>query len=260
MNVKKPSPLAWGLLMGSLAVALLGAVWAYFGASGCGSCSRAGELLGGKNLAGAGLLYYSTLFALALALGPSLLVYSGVLVAAGVHAGLVAILIHQGIACPPCILTAVAAGVALGGAIACDPGNTTRATLVAPGAALAIQAWLFLGGVLPTHAESHARLEEVAESDLAQAPVAPGKVKMVVYTRPDCGYCMELERDVLPPLENGLGGRLDVERRRAEELPGIPTPTIILSGAGGRRLFPGLPPTADLRLAIETLMEGRRGH
>jgi len=83
---------------------------------------------------------------------------------------------------------------------------------------------------------------------------------MVVYTRPDCGYCMELEKDVLPGILREFGSRLSVERRSAEALPGIPTPTIILTGSERRRLFPGLPPEAVLREAISNVMGEDHDH
>jgi hypothetical protein len=77
---------------------------------------------------------------------------------------------------------------------------------------------------------------------------------MVVYTRPDCGYCMELEREILPDLIRDFGDRLQIERRSAQTLPGIPTPTLILCGSQKRRMFPGLPSREDLRRAIESVM------
>jgi hypothetical protein len=96
--------------------------------------------------------------------------------------------------------------------------------------------------------------ERVVQGELALPLVERGKVRMVVYTRPDCGYCMELERDVLPDLVRVFGTRLTVERRSAESLPGIPTPTIILTGSEKRHMFPGLPPREDLERAIQIVM------
>ena len=102
------------------------------------------------------------------------------------------------------------------------------------------------------HTKSSA--DQVVREELTAAPVERGKARMVIYTRPDCGYCMELERDVLPEITRAYGARLLVERRSAESLPGIPTPTLILRGAEKRRMFPGLPSREELRRAIETVM------
>jgi hypothetical protein len=213
----------------------------------------------GNVLASAGVAYYAVLLAAAILLGPSVFVYSGVLVAGGVHAGLVATLVHLRSFCPPCALTAAAASVALAAVISCDRSNIFRASLVSPGAALAVQMWVLLSGALPAAAASREGADRVVHEEFAQPPVPSGMVRMVAYTRPDCGYCVELERDVLPGLARDYGSRLLVERRSAEELPGIPTPTLILTGASKRRLFPGLPSTQDLRNTIDTLMGESHG-
>ena len=102
-------------------------------------------------------------------------------------------------------------------------------------------------------------MEELTREEFTSPPVEPGRARMVVYTRPDCGYCMELERDILPGLTRDFGSGLVVERRSAEALPGIPTTTILLSGFDRRRFFPGLPPEADLRAAIENVMGDDHG-
>jgi hypothetical protein len=260
MNTKKARPRAWKFLEAALTLAAAGSAWALFKGAGCSGCDAASLVFPGKNLAAMGLLYYSALLALAIGAGPSIVLYAGVLVATGVHAGLVAVLVRLGVVCAPCLFTAGAALGALVSAIACDPANAFRASVVSPGAAFVVQAWVLLSGALPAAAETKAQAERVVSSELSSAAPLRGKVRMVAYTRPDCGYCIELERDVLPKLRSELGDRLEVERRRAEDLPGIPTPTIILSGPAGRRLFPGLPPTEDLRLAIESLMGDSHGH
>ncbi len=261
MDTTKKLPRAWTLLLVALGMAAGGSAWSLLGAGDCGSCRSASALFSGSSLAATGVVYYSVLLAVAVATGPSLFVYSGVLVAAGVHAGLVAVLLHLELFCGPCLATAGAAFCCLALAIACDPSNAFRASLVSPGAAGALQLWLLFTGALPAAAESRGQVERVASEKFSGPSVPRGAVRMVVYTRPDCGYCIQLERDVLPGLMHLFGTRLDVELRSAKELPGIPTPTLILSGAGGRKFFPGLPETGDLRRAIETLMgEESHGH
>lgn len=259
MDRTKLTGKAWRALLLALALAMAGSAWALFAGPGCGSCDFVGQVFGGKNLAAVGVLYYAVLLIAALTAGPSRFLYGGSLVAAGVHAGLVAILLYLGVFCAPCVLTAVAALGALLSSIACDPSNAFRASLISPLAAGVVQLVALLSGALPAAAESRAEADRIVQRELISPPAPSGSVRMVVYSRPDCGYCIELEREVLPVLGREYGSRLVVERRSAEELPGIPTPTLILTGADRRRMFPGLPRTEDLREAIENLMGGGYG-
>lgn len=254
MSTTKHQSRAWRWVLGALVLPLAGSAWAAWGGPGCRSCEGASELLGGRNVAVLGVLYYGILLGASLLCGPSVFVYSGVGVAAGIHAGLVSVLIQSQILCVPCIVTAVSAAVALVAAIVAEPANAFRASLILPGAALAVQSWVLLTGAVPAVTQTRASAERVAHDELASAPVERGKVRMMIYTRPDCGYCIELEQDVLPALERRFGARLRVELRSAEKLPGIPTPTIILTGSNSRRMFPGLPPKEELERAIALVM------
>ena len=253
-------PAAWRMIQIATLVAIAFSAWAALGTGSCGSCDGAAELLRGKNLAAVGVVYYSILFTAAVALGPSLFVYSGVLLAAGIHGGLLGVLAHAKIFCAPCVGTALAALAALVFAIRCDSSNAIRASFVIPAAAFLVQAGVLFTGAAPVLAQAEADSDRVVREDLSSLPVARGHVRMVVYTRLDCGYCIQLERDVLPGLVREYGDRLAIERRSAAELPGIPTPTLILTGSARRRLIPGLPELEDLRKAIADLMGESHGH
>jgi hypothetical protein len=183
-----------------------------------------------------------------------------VLLAAGIHGGLLAVLAHAGIFCAPCFGTALAALAALVFAIRCESSNALRASFVIPVAACLVQAGVLLSGAGPALAHAQAEPDRVVHEDLVSGSVARGTVRLVVYTRADCGYCIQLERDVLPGLIREYGDRLTIERRSAAELPGIPTPTLILSGDQKRRLFPGLPEVEELRNVIQDLMGESHGH
>jgi hypothetical protein len=250
---------AWRMLKIAIFFAIGFSSWAALSNGACSSCDGAGEVFGGKSLAALGIVYYSILFVAAAALGPSLFVYSGVLLAAGIHGGLLVILAHAGILCIPCVCTALAALAALVAALRCDSSNALRASFMIPGAAFAVQAAVLLSGAVPAIAQGRAEPEAVAREEFGSAPVARGHVRLVVYTRPDCGYCIQLERDVMPGLVRDFGERLLVERRSAEQLPGIPTPTLILTGGERRRLIPGLPELEDLRKTIRELMGESHG-
>lgn len=254
-----PAGRAWKLLILALLLAMAGSAWAWFAGAGCGSCTVASHTFQGRSMAAAGLFTYAFLLLAALTAGPSQFLHAGTFLAAGVHAGLIAILIRLGIFCAPCVFTSLAALGALVSSLAFEPSQAYRAGVLTPVAAGVVQAAALFSGELSVVASPPERAERIVEPDLLVAPALRGTVRMVIYTRPDCGYCQELERDVLPVLVGQFGSRVAIERRSARDLPGIPTPTIILSGADGRRLFPGLPPTEDLRRSIETLMGGSHG-
>ena len=260
MDKARNHGMAWKLLIGALAIAIGCSAWAFTGGSGCQSCEGANLIVNGKSLAVMGLLYYGALFVAAVVLGPTLFVYSGILIAAGVHGGLVAILVHAKVFCIPCLGTALAAFLALLGALRCEPANALRASFVMPIAALLVQSWVLFTGAIPAAASIRVAVDPVVHEDLVSPAVPRGRVRMVIYTRPDCGYCIELEREVLPQMLREFGSRLEIERRSAEQLPGIPTPTLILTGSEKRHVFPGLPSAESLRSTIETLMGESHGH
>lgn len=259
MNPKLAHPLAWKLLLGGLVAAWLAAAWAWFGDGDCASCQAATALVHGKNLALLGMVYYGTLVVAAILLGPHPVVYGGTLLAASVHVGLAVLLLQAHVFCPPCVLAAISAILALGLAIRCEPANAYRASFVLPGIALLVETGVLLGG--PPAALTELGTTPVAvQEEKPQVLVPPGRVHLVIYGRPDCGYCMELEQEVMPLLEREFGSHLEVERRSADGLAGVPTPTLILTGQGDRQVFPGLPSTEKLRSRIKELMGEGHGH
>jgi hypothetical protein len=251
-NATRPVP--WLLVKFALVLAALSSAWALAGGEGCGSCAGASALVGGKGLALAGLAYYAVLLTVATALGPCVVVHVGILLAAGVHVGLTGLLVHAGIFCPPCFTAAAAAVAALVCEFLTAKVYPLGLNFLLPLVVLVIHGWAFITGILPAAVEAKAVVRMAVEEEMRVPAAAPGRVRMVVYSRADCGYCIQLERYVMPELVRDFGDKLAVERRPAEDLPGMPTPTLILSGAGGRHLFPGLPPVAMLRQKIEDLM------
>lgn len=248
----------WRVFLCLLTGALAASVWAVFAGRGCGGCEGAQALVGGKTLAIVGAGYYALLLAAALGWGPSLPVIAGIQIAAGVHGSLLALLLHRGILCPPCIAASVAAVGALVVSLRLEPGNLARTTYFLPGAAFVLQAWLLFAGELSLAPRAPSLPESVLRDLAASVPTSEPQAKLVAFTRPDCGYCVDLERYVLPKLEEEFGKRLEIELRSAKDLPSLPTPTLLLSGPGGRRYFPGLPPQAELRAAVAHVIGDRR--
>jgi hypothetical protein len=239
----------WRALLALIGAALLGSLWAAFFREGCASCGGSTASAGGQALAKAGVLYYLLLLGAAFRLGPSLLVWRGVLLAAGIHAALLVVLLTRGAPCLPCLVTG--AGAIGAAVLSCcfEPCNLARASIVFPAAALVTQVTVLALGMFPGLETSGTK----SSPPVARA-FTPGMAKILIYERSDCIYCRRLRDEVLPGLTKEFGRRLEVEHRSADDLPGLPTPTIILMGAGGRRSFPGLPDADALRQAIlETL-------
>ncbi len=237
----------FGVVLGLVAIALGGSLWAWIGAATCDACAGARELLGGVSLAPLGAIFYGVLLALGIFIGRARLFFSGLLLASAAHAVLLVSLYQHGVLCSPCIL--VGGSVVLGAALSfwADADNLARGSILLP-----------VGGVL-THAAIFAMgffrppgLEEVALSlppaGLESKDAAkPGTAKLLVFTRAGCRYCDEFEEKVLPELLREFSGRLEVGREQAPA--SLPTPTIVISGLE-RTVFPGLPPLAQLRDAI----------
>lgn len=237
----------FGVVLGLVAVALGGSVWAWIGPSTCKACAGARELLAGANLAPFGAVFYGLLFAVGMILGRSRLFFSGLLLAASAHAVLLILLYQRGVFCSPCFL--VGGSVVLGAALSfwADADNLARGSVLLPVGAVLTHTAIFALGFFqpPGKVEALAALPEpTAEASVAPKP---GTAKILVFTRSGCRYCDEFEDLVLPELLREFPGRLDVGREPAPA--SLPTPTIVISGKA-RTVFPGLPPIADLREAI----------
>ncbi len=260
MNQLRSFPSARTWLRVALAAALGLSAWAAFGPS-CGSCAgTSGFLLPDRGLAALGGFFYAGLLALSFIPGAARLLGSGVMAAGGIHAGLLLVLWQAGSFCGLCVGTALAAFVALGALLRLEPGSSLKASLMSPLAAALVQGWALLGGGLATAAPERAQAQAKVQDTFESVSPQPGTVRLIAYTRPDCGYCLDLERDVLPDLQRTFGSRMDVELRSALDLPGLPTPTLILVGAKGRQLFPGLPSTETLARTLRTLMGEPNDH
>lgn len=187
-----------------------------------------------------GVALYGGLLALALARGPSRLIYGGILLSFGVHAALSVQMVLAGIVCGVCLAATVGSILLVALSIALDRANLGRLALLAP--------W----SVLITAAASPA-LRPPSPS----APSTTDSVRIVVFTQEDCVYCDELRDRVMPEIEKEFGTRVRVSYRSFGSLPAVRrTPTLILTPARAGtqgRVIEGLPTLERLRGAIRDL-------
>src|SRR6185295_16739770 len=111
-----------------------------------------------------------------------------------------------------CVCAATVSAVLTVVVLRLDRSNLGRLALVTPVAALVVM----VGG---------------AATVPAAAGTAPdGRIAILVYGQPDCGYCEELRTTVLPAIEREFGARIRVEHHSAMDLPAVRrTPTLVLS-------------------------------
>lgn len=234
-------------ILGLVATALGGALWAWLGAPDCGSCGGTRQLLGGLTLAPLGAGFYGVLLALGAAFGGSRLFFSGLLVAASAHVVLLFALYQHGVFCGPCILAGGAAILGAAFSFWADPDNLARGSVLLPVGAVLSHAAVFAMGFLRPPGMDEAIATLPPPTLEAKTEAKPGMARLLVFTREGCRYCDLFEQDVLPDLLREFSGRLGVSREQAPA--SLPTPTIVISGEE-RTVFPGLPPVAQLRDAI----------
>lgn len=233
----------WKALVAVLAVQALvaGAAatleWTY----PCGACRA-----GGLSLGLIGFAFYTGLFLAALFAGPTRFLFAALLFGFGVHVLLVAQILSAGLACWVCFAAAGLSAVLAGLSVACDRENLARMALLLPWSVLAVLAW---GGA-----------PRAALTATPSGPAPSTGARLTVFTQPDCRYCDELERKVLPALRKEFGDRLEVVLRPARDLPAIRrTPTIIVAPARKDRpgrVIEGLPALDTLRAAIREAEAG----
>jgi hypothetical protein len=255
MEENRNRRVTFAFLMGLLGIALIGAIWAWTTRETCGSCSSLRDMTGKTTLAPFGAAYYAVLVLSGAIFGQSRFLFGGVILAAAAHLALLLLLIQRGVFCAPCVVTGMAAIGAAGLCFVVDPSNMAGAGILMPMGAIGAHLAIFLaGGVhVPALAGPEPAFAQV-EPGRVHPPEA-GKVRMTVFSRAGCPYCTELEEKIIPQLRRDFGDRLDVHR---EEAPGgIPTPTIVIAGARGT-VFPGLPPTDELKAALWSALGGEQ--
>ncbi len=252
MNTGTKTPIAQLLLVGvQLALALL-AVGLDL-AEACQACSTRGNLHLGIALLGAA--GYAALLWYALS-GRTALFSLGVFAAAGIHATLGAVLVQEGRACIPCILSFVGAA-ALAVLVVRPLNRSARYFLPVLGmsAALSFALYAFLSGPSRSEAGDSVRREPVALSP--RSPESLGTTSLDVYEAVHCSYCRSFREEYVPLLESEYKGRLAIQFHEASSAAWVlRTPTFVL---GGKLLFEGLPYRyQDLAAAVNTELAMQR--
>lgn len=226
------------LLLLAVQAALSGAAILMEGSRACAAC-----LAGGFSPSVAGVAGYSSLLIMAWWKGPSGLVLSGIHFAFGVHCALAVQQFLSGNVCGLCVAAALGSLALVALSISVDRVHLGRMALVVPAAAFLAIFGLGIG--------------------TPRAPAldgAAGAIRIFVFTEPDCPYCDELRKQVMPEIEKEFGARIRVAWHSAAELSAIRrTPTLILSsGRSGERdrVIEGLPTLDRLRGAIRDLETG----
>lgn len=200
----------------------------------CASCFR-----GFPGPALLGIAYYGALFARACVAGISREVHWGILIGAAAHGVLLSRMSDGGPLCGLCLTAAALSAGMVAVSVIMDRASIGRLVALTPAAILAIVA----GRALPVTS--------------AQAPAEPGQLRISIFTQPDCPYCDDLQRRVMPEIVREFGERVATEYRSADDLPAVRrTPTIILQSARAGvtpRIIEGLPTVDRLRGVIRDL-------
>jgi hypothetical protein len=231
-------------MLGACALSVTGSLWAAIIPSQCGTCQRASELAGGFNFAVLGVAFYTQLMTVLVLRGSPRYVSSCILLAAGVHLVLTALLLSFRVLCPPCLLTAAGALAMMGASLAMDPKNFRRAAVILPAAMVLTAIALYALSAL----DSKERIKQIRialDREAKEPPVPVGRVRLLVYFRPTCHFCRELDANVMPLI------------RYRTPWKGLRTPTLLVRGQRRTHIV-GLPTVDELREAI-SFAQGRAG-
>ena len=220
----------------ALAAALSAALWSSLKARSCAVCDHASRLVGALPVAELGVVFYLALWISWMFAPGHPANFTGLAVALGVHGALLRLLLRHRLACTPCLLTAAAALVATGTALAAHPVSM-RAVLVLP----AFVAVAFAGSVRGLGLSRKvlgwrrraAAFDLIRTTPKVQTPT--GTAHMVVYKRPGCAACAIFDATLRPGLEEAFGEHLSIETRRPDD-PAVPTPLVVVSGGATPRV------------------------
>lgn len=238
-------------LVVACALCLGGSIWAAAFPPACPMCGQAAELLGGISLAPLGVIFYSALLLMIALNAPSRQVCWAIVGAVGVHTVLLTLLFLARIACAPCILTAVGAGLMLLSLHTIDRRLFWRGAALAAAFALPVvitvrvmDAGALAGGMDP---EVSDRALFAAGALVQLDPPARKPVRIAVYWREGCPSCRKFRADVLPAITAEFARRVDIQYWPAWET--LPTPAVVVTGANDT-VFRVVPSVVQKRQAV----------
>jgi hypothetical protein len=241
----------FGALPTALAAASASSLWLALFPAACAACGRASALAGALPLDRLGAIGYAVLLLLHPRLvGPALAA------SAGAHIALLAILARARLTCPPCVIVAGCAFIALmlaagSGAVA----PALAAMLLACGAIAAVL-------VLRWSRAASRKTSLYAATRLAVdwlrdvGPPEPGGVRVVVWKRRGCAACRFYEAVFRPALEQDFAGVVTITELDAGARP-VPTPLIFVAGTV-RVIFLALPGREDDYNVLAQAVEAAR--
>src|SRR5688572_11476278 len=182
---------------------------------------------GPSDLSVAGVFWYAALLIGTLFCEACGFIRAGFMAASGFHLGLICTMASRGSACALCLATAACAFAATALALARDRRFVQLLPVILP--------WTAALGLLAAPPPPPAEF--------------PDHLRIVAYTRGDCGYCDELRDRVLPEATRGFdvevvyldAATADFVRR---------APTLLLSRGRRHRVMEGLPTVDRLREEI----------
>jgi hypothetical protein len=246
----------WAFMLGACALSVTGSLWAAAIPSECESCQRASELVGGFNLAVLGVAFYTHLMTVLVLKGSPRYIFSCAMLAAGVHLVLMALLLSRRLLCPPCLLTTAGALAMMGLSLAMDRANVRRAAgILLAAMVLTAIVWRPLSALDPKAIVRQRQLRIALAREEMEPPVPAGRVRLLVYSRPTCALCQELDAKVMPIIRRKHHATLDVQYRTPWK--GLLSPTLIIRGQR-RTSIVGLPTVERLEDAIQ-FAQGKTG-
>lgn len=251
-------PLLDKMTLAATGICFLLSLWSWFFSGICRACSKSSAIVGGLRLPQFGSGLYAALLLLALFFGPTTLSFRvGLFVASGAHLFLLGLLLKSKLLCWPCIAAAVSAFSASALSIMAAGGQHAAWALAALAAGFVLACLIIVPARKLHQSQLRAGTYALAAKVLTDGiEVAPGRVRVVVYTRKNCPSCSFYEIVLRPALEQDFGDVLSIEERDAGNEK-VGTPLFVISGAMNLVAGDLAPENAHQRLtaAIETALD-----
>lgn len=236
---------------GLLGIAWLAASWSWIVGGNCRACSKTTALVGELPLAAAGSIYYTLLILLMGLFNLPAVVGLAVFTAVGVHLCLVALLARARLWCGPCLLTAVA--LFLAAVLLALYDFVPWLSLVAAGALLATWQAVQLARRLAALEREYGNYQLAQTALQREWKKTPGRVRLVVYKRPNCIYCVLYETVLRPAIVQDFGEQILFDEQDGSQTKAL-LPLIVVQGMVNLMLV--RPDYEQLKIAVQTALSG----